>query len=338
MALKEFTPEPVEIIVSGQVRLSVEPPQVNEAPGGLYPLQTKSFEMDEFRIRQGWPVEVPAYDIRCNTLISASGEVIALRDDSTAIETGALIRWIADPDYYDEDALIWRPFQDATGGISTWETSVEYAPVLVNDYEYRVKDERFVQTALNFDSDTRNHMWADFTGSIGGSTGYTVIMVMSPNSAYGNNVAVPYNGLWCPGRATPEGESFAEDIGDSWHSVTMQGGYLYFATESKAPVRMGSITPELNSNAPMFLAMIFGYPTVTIYVGSGPEDIRISSTPTGLGMAHLDDGVVLGRSTGDVLHTADMALFDLSIYANQLTPVEVQNEFALLSRCYGGAE
>lgn len=338
MGVIEMNPGRVEIIISADAQMMAEPPLAATAPGGLYPLQTRSFEMDEYRIMAGWPVEVPKYDIQCRTMISASGETFSNRDDPTSVETSALIRWVADATLYDETALLWRPLVDNTGVRSFWQTSVEYAPVLIHDYEYRVKDERFIVTALNFDSDTKNHMWADFAATIGGSTGYTVLMVMSPNSAYGNNVDVPYNGLWCPGGPTPEGNTFAEDPGPAWNAVTMQGSYLYYATESREPTRAISITPQLNSNAPMYLAMVFGYPESTFYVGEGPESIRVQTIPTGTDLNGVANGVVLGRSNGDVLHTADMALLDLSVYADRLTADEVQNEFAALSRAYGGAE
>ena len=79
---------------------------------------------------------------------------------------------------------------------------MEEMPELIYDYEYRVVNERFIVSALNFDSDTQNHMWTDLASAFGGPLGYTVIMVFSPNSAYGNNVEVPYNGLWCHGGDT----------------------------------------------------------------------------------------------------------------------------------------
>jgi hypothetical protein len=339
MALIGFNPGRVEVSVASSAKVTQQPRQITEAPGGLWPLQTKAFEMDDYRMMQGWPVPIPDYDIHCHSLVTARGEVFGVRDDNLSIKTGALMRWVADPNYYDPVALRWEPLVDDTGGQSVWETSVDYAPVLIDDYTYRVNNERFVEYALNFDSDTRNHMWADFGTSIGGSTGYTVIMVVSPNSVYGNDDDVVYNGLWCPGGPTPVGDTFEEPIPSiGWTALTFQGGWLYFQNHGKPRARAVPIQQEINSSAPMYLACCISPIESTFYVGFGPGRIRSASLPSGQNQDPLNDGIVLGRTNGDVLHTADMALFDLGIYGERLTPGRVREEFAILSRSYGGAD
>jgi hypothetical protein len=324
------------VVLEAQARLSENPPQATVAPGGLYPLHAAAYEVDEYRIMAGWPVPVPPYEIRANTMISAIGEVFAQRSDPTSVVTDATVRWVADADYYSVTDLKWRPL--SVGPLNMdWGTSGNYAPVLIPEYEYRVKNERFYRTALNFDSDTRKHMWLDMSGVMGGLSGYTVIMVMSPNSQYGNNLSVPYNGLWCPGRPSPGTDTFTEDTGDSWMGITMQGQYLYLETESKERTRGISINPALNDNAPMYLAMVFQRPDVVFYVGEGPSSVRVKTLPSGEAAAtSLNGEIVLGRTTGDVLHTADMALFDLGIYTKLLTATEVAAEFSKLSQAYGG--
>lgn len=335
---KTLVPTEVEVSVLASAKMTAKTPAQLEPPGGLFPLQTKAFEMDEYRIMAGWPVAVPQYDIRCHTMVSGDGEKFAVRDDNTAIETNALVRWVADPDFYDETELVWKPMQDKTGHQSVWETSVEYAPVLINNYEYRVGSERFIESALNFDSDTQNHMWGNFADSFGGSTGYSVVMVMSPNSVYGNDADVPYNGLWCPGGPPGEGDTFEEDPGDTWASVSLQGGYLYFETHANPRKRAISIHQQLNSNAPMYLAFCINPIESVFYVGFGSESVKRKAMPTHQALDPQNSGILLGRTTGDVLHTADMALFDLGIYASRLNAKAVKNEFAKLSRAYGGSE
>lgn len=336
MAAVTLNPGLTEIVHAAAVNVNSVPPQATEAPGGLYPMVARAFEMDEYRIMAGWPVPVPPVDIRSETLCSTDGELLADRDDPTGVLTGALIRWVADPTLYDETALVWRPAQNSTGTVINWTTSVSYAPTLINDYQYRVGDERFTHNALNFDSDSSQHMWADFTPTIGGASGYTLIMVMSPNSTYGNNVGVPYNGIWSPGGATPVGSTFVEDPGSYWMSVTAQGYYLYLQTESSDRTRGISIQPGLNSSAPTMIAVVFDRPETFFYVGPGPSSIRVKSIPTGDTPVPLNNSYVLGRSTGDVLHTADMALLDLGLYADRLSATDVANEFAILSQVYGG--
>ena len=161
-------------------------------------------------------------------------------------------------------------------------------------------------------------------------------MVMSPNSTFGNNVDVPYNGLLAPGGAPKSNGVFAEYPGESWFSLTSQGRYLWLETEVTARTRTVSINPGLDVNAPLMVAAVMGRPESTIYVANGPSSMRSMSIPTGSEPKALSNSLVLGRSNGDVLHTADMALFDVGIYANQLTPQQVTDEFALLSTSYGG--
>lgn len=351
MAVKQFKPGSVDITHSWRVRLTnvatgsvyggsrliTADQQIRELelPRGLYPLKSSAWEIDEYRIKAGWPISVPSCDIRSLTLASAVGSIVGSRDTPTALLTNAEVRWVADDDLWNPTTLRWVPLQ---GSEPVWETSVAYAPSLITNYEYRIDDERFMEmSALNFDSDTRNHMWANFSYTFGGSSGYTVIMVMSPNSAYGNDLDVPYNGLWCPGGTTPAGDTFAEPLEDHWTSVTMQGQYLYLETEQVARTRGISIHQQLSSSAPTYIAMVITRPQTILYAGTGPNNIQSKTMLTGSEPVPLNGKVALGRSNGDVLHTADMALFDLGLYANVLTAAEVQREFAILSRAYGGA-
>lgn len=334
MAVVSLNPGTAAVEMSVRAKANVVPQQAAAMPGGLFPMIASAWEIDEYRIKYGWPVPLPSGDIHAPTLVSATGEVIASRPQPGELITNAFLRFIADPDLYDETALRWNPVQ---GGAPVFTTSVDFAPVMINDYEYRNGDERFVgMNALNFDSDTQNHMWCDFTGVLGGSSGYTVIMVFSPNSVYGNDVTVPYNGLWCPGGPTPAGDTFAEPITGSYVSFTMQGNYLYMETEQQ-PRKIGiSISNGLSNTAPTFLALVVQRPVTTLYAGVGPSQIQVKSLPGGPAPVPLDGHIVLGRSTGDILHTADMALFDLGLYANALSAEEVRTEFQILSKAYGG--
>ena len=328
--------ERVEMTMNVICKVDQFPIEVQEVPGGLYPMVARAFEMDEYRVMSGWPVAVPKYEIRAETMVSGNGAHFTDRDDPTAITTGAVLRWVADEALFDELAMEWKTLQNSTGQPVPWQTSVQYAPILINDYTYRVKNEVFKVQALNFDSDNQNHMWCDMSTTIGGAAGYTVIMVMSPNSTYGNDITVPYNGLWAPGEATPLADEFSEETGDHWFSVTVQSTSLYLETEVNPKTRGISIYPGLNTNAPMMVAMVFDRPETVFYVGPGPSAIRVKSLPAGSLQVALSNKVVLGRSTGDRLHTADMALLDLGIYPSTLNAAEVADEFALLSQAYGG--
>jgi hypothetical protein len=335
MATITFDTGGVEIQAQAQVSATTLPTFLQDVPGGLYPLRSAVWDVDEYRMMAGWPVEIPPYDVHAISLVSASGEVLNDRDAPSSLATGASARWISDSSFYDNASLRWYPVQ-SSGSTLVWETTSTYAPVLIDDYQYRIETERFNRSVLNFDSDSRSHMFCTFRDLLVGASGYTVIMVLNPNSSYGNNVTVPYNGLWCPGRPTGIGDTFSETLDANWLSVTMQGQYLYYETEAITRARVISIASSLNNNAPLYVAMVFGRPTTTFYVGAGPSSIRSASVAAGPTPVPLDSGIVLGRSTGDVLHTADMALMDLGIYSDMLTGLEVRDEFALLSRVYGG--
>lgn len=324
----------VQVTVSAQLRCNAHFPQVYEAPGGLFPMRAKTFELSEYRMKAGWPVPIPGHDIFARTLVSGEGEKFSNRDNPATIRTKATTRWIAEGFNY--DTLAWNPIQDETQGLQ-WYSSASYAPVLLTDYAYRLGGEVFIHSALNFDSDNQNHLWTDLSATYGGASGYTVLMVMSPNSTYGNDPTVPYNGLWCPGHPSPGTETFTEPAPTYFSAVTMQGYYLYYEDELKERTRTVSIANGLGANAPVYIALVMGRPDIAFYCGNGPSSITVKHIPAGgTTPVPLDGHITLGRTPGDVLHTADMALFDLGLYGRPLSATEIQTEFALLSQCYGG--
>lgn len=323
MAVKAVKPSSVELTLEMQNQVHTQPPLAQEAPGGLYPMRSRHFIMDEYRVMSGWPVAIPNFDIHARSMISASGLALSDREPPTNIETNALVRWVADSEYYDTTALTWKPIQ--TGLRTNWIMSPSFMPDLIEEYEYRSDDEKFYLPALNFDSDAGEYLVADFESTIGGASGYTVVMVMSPNSVYGNNDTVPYNGLWCHTGSSPY-----------WMDITMQGRYLWLETESKGRTRGISMNPSLQGNRPMYLAIVFDRPDVTFYCAEGPGSIRVKKLPTGLTEpVPLDGSVILGAAS-DLTHTADMALMDLGIYADRLDTDEVTTEICKLAQAYGG--
>jgi hypothetical protein len=325
MAVQQMKPGTTAITARAITKAGVVPPQIRQLPGGLYPLHSAAFEMDEYRIMAGWPVPVPAYDIRADTLMSADGTVLDDRDPPTSLITGATFRWIADDNYYDITSLRWAPIQ---GDCPPWTASPGSDPTLVTDYEYRVGDERFTEmTALNFDSDTADYLACDLNLVMGGSNGYSIIMVLSPNSVYGNNPDIPANGLF-----GPMGDDHAPP---GWFSLKIKGSFLWLDTDDSDEQKGVSIGTGQNNTAPMFLAVVVGRPQAALYAASGPSSILTKQIPTGDASRALRGDFWLGR-TPLTPATADMALFDLGIYGDMLTRTQVANEFALLSGIYGG--
>src|SRR5262245_16251736 len=194
MTLVKVVLGPTEIQLTATGKANRIPPMLSDIPGGLYPLQSAAFEVDQYRIMSGWPVSVPQCDIQIDCLVNGSGMTLSNRPGPTEVATNADLRWVADVDYYNEETLLWRPMQSDS---SPWESSTDHNPTLVTNYEYRFGDDRFTDvTALNFDSDTADYMFIDLDLSLGGTSGYTLIMVANLNSIYGNNTAVKDNALW----------------------------------------------------------------------------------------------------------------------------------------------
>lgn len=333
MAIKRFRPGRTTIVSSARGRAKKIPPPLAEMPGGLYPLRMAVWETDEYRMANGWPVKIPQYDIRASGLISAEGETLADRESARAVTTGADARWIADSETFDLDSLRWLPFE----GPLIWQTAPEYSPTFISDYEYEIRSEIYLGEALNFDSDSFEHMWTDTTSFLGGASGYTVIMCMSLNSVYGNNLDVPYSGLWCPGYPTPAvGQPLTEAIQGGWVSLTLQGNSLYLETDQSKRTKALSITHLLDTAAPIMVALVVNRPTTRVYAGRGPSTMSHAALSVGSEVVPMDGHVVLGRTPGDILHTADMAMQEIGIYRSVLTPRQVQQEFSLLSSVYGG--
>jgi hypothetical protein len=323
VAVIKVVPGRTEVQLVAHNRASWVPPILKDVPGGLYPMMSAAFEVDEYRILDGWPVPVPEFDVQINVMVSAEGDALGNRDEPTALTTNADMRWIADSNYYDQTSLTWTPIQSDA---PPWTTTPEHAPSLISDYEYRIGDERFVgMTALNFDSNTDDYLWNDLSLYMGGAEGYTVVMVLCPNSIYGNDPDVVDKGLWGP--ANTDG---------AWHTFTVRDQALCMTTELN-PVQKGvAIGNALASTAPTFLAMVVGRPQTTLYAGPGPSNLIVKSLPSGVAPTPLSTHFWLGNAPSSATGTMDMALLDLGIYGNPLTNSEVVAEFAALSSIYGG--
>lgn len=322
MALIQIKAGKVEIVATTVAKAHTVPRALREVPGGLYPMKSAAFEMDEYRLMSGWPVPVPRYDIHASTLVTGDGTTLAERETATSTLTGAAYRWVADADFFNETTGQWVPMQ---GGEPSWE-GTGHLPTLIHDYEYQVDDERFTEmTALNFDSDTADYLTCDLGRVVTTERGYTVVMVMSPNSVFGNE-DVDYNGVWCN---PPDPNTISLDI-------ILKSGYLEVEFSDKPNQQGIAMTQATSISAPSFLALVINRPTMTMYLGQGPGNILSKSLDVGPEALPFNGITWLGRASADLLHNADMALFDLGLYGNPLDAAGVKDEFAVLSQIYGG--
>lgn len=301
-------------------------------PQGLNPLRLMLYTVPEYRILNGWPVSAPRYDVSGKTLVDATGDTLADRPDPFSVSTMASARWIADDTYYDPSELVWRPFQSRLD--LAWSTSTDYAPTLLDAYSYSVGKEVFYRNALNFDAEASQHMWLGPNNLQ--MNGYTMVMVLSLSSFYGSNTA-PYKGLWCFGEPTPAaGQPISETPDGGWVNLTQVGNRLWVETDQSkntAGVAVGDVVAQTR---PVYLAMVVSRPSVSVYVATGPSSIRSTTVPIGTEQVRMDPDIVLGRSTGDVLHSMDMSLFDLGFYTEALNAEQIQAEISTLSQVYGG--
>lgn len=315
-------PGKTEVKLLSRGRAYTIPPILQDVPGGLYPMYSSSFVVDEYRLMGGWPVPVPEGDIRIDCLVSAEGNVLANRDAPTELTTAADMRWIADSNYFDVTSLRWTPIQST---VSPWETTVAHAPTLITDYEYRIGPERFTNmSALNFDSNTNDYMWNNLGLTMGGISGYTVIMVMSPNSVYGNDSTVYSNALWGP-----------EAADGGWVMFTVRNKAVYLTTDNTLEQMGVAIGDALASPAPSYLALVVSKPLTTMYASSGGAQVLSKSLTAGAVAESLSTYFWLGNAPFSTTATMDMALLDLGIYGGLLTKSQVMSEFAKLSQVYG---
>jgi hypothetical protein len=322
VATVPIKPGKTEIQLTARGRLNRIPPQLLEVPGGLYPLHSAAYEVDEYRIMAGWPVPVPTGDIRIDCLVSAEGDVLGNRDAPTSLTTNADMRWVADADFYDQIAMLWRPLQS---DVSPWVTSVDHAPALITNYEYRVGQERFVSmTALNFDSDNADYMWNDLSLSMGGTSGYTLIMVVCPNSIYGNAVVFD-NAFWGP-----------DNTSGAYAMFSVREKSVFMTTELMPPQKGVPIGGALVNTAPTYLALVVARPQTVMYAASGPSNVQTKSLVAGPAPVSLSTRFRLGWGPSPASATMDMALMDLGIYGDVLTRQQVLAEITLLSQVYGG--
>src|ERR1044072_4180406 len=121
MADVPMVPGRTEIQLTARGRASRIPPEIRDVPGGLYPLMSSAWEVDEYRLMAGWPVPVPDCDIRIECLVSDEGDILSNRDSPTALITNATMRWVADSNFYDQTSLLWAPIQ---GNVTPWQSSV----------------------------------------------------------------------------------------------------------------------------------------------------------------------------------------------------------------------
>lgn len=336
MPTKTLTPERVSWEIDTSLDIENNSAQDLDPGRVVVPYNVAQYQLDDYRLRNGWPVQVPKYDVRQEVFASASGEILSSRPNPASVVTAADVRWIPTELTWDPIAFRLSP-EDGPYKAFTWHSATEFAPTYLADYSYRVGKEIISRTALNFVSANKEHLWSDFVGGFAGLSGYTAIMVLSLESKFGTDgVDLDFSGLLCAGHATPAGlDTFTETVTGATTDVQLRGRYLWARGGEMGFQQLFPINLALTRAEPSYLAITVDPPYTKVYMGFGVATMQIAQVRTGLAEAnHLD--WVLGRATGDVLHCADMTLFDMSLYANPLSDNDLLSEIATLSQAYGG--
>lgn len=330
MAARTLYPAPVKVAVNTSARAvkTTRPAKLE----GLRPFRLRLFDAPEFRMRNGFPVEVPDIDVRQAHLASASGERLASRPGARELQTSANARWVADPDFYRDVDFHWLPIYSDLGSVS-FDSAPVLGPTLIEDYTYAIDNERFTARALNFDRDSSQHMWSQ-VDALTGSAGFTVIMVCTMNSAFGNTDGAGYSGLFCSGQPTTGSGTLDEYVENAFQVQLVNNTIRIVTDEQTSPALQ--IAGLMSSTAPFYLALALGRPSSVVYAGRGTRGLQRVVVRTGTDDLAFQGSFVLGRSYGDTLHTADMAVLDFGLYADRLTSDQVREEIALLSSVYGG--
>lgn len=336
--MTDFIATPTETLLSmdASVRATINSPAFSstEIFKNLHPIRLTRVELDEYRTRLGWPVEVPVVDSITKTLASVQGVVLSQRPMPYEIDTGAVVRWVAGRNYYDRYLGSWTPISgDHMDYI--WKTNSDFAPILMPKMSYFMGKELITRDGINFDADAQQHFWSDFRGGMAGVVnGYTVVMAVMLNSAMGNTPGRNFMGIWGPGNV-PEGpEDWIET--DEGFGVNLEGNKLVIDSESVQNSDGLKATDLLSSSSVVYVAFSLSYPVSTIWGSTGAGTTTFFNTMVGNDMRTQQLQVVLGRSNGSLKHTADMSLMDIGIYEGALGYEDIEREFSILAQSYGG--
>lgn len=328
MASKVLTPSPIAFTVSAALTLDKA---LQPNPTDFLSYRLNVYDAPLYRIKNGWPVALPKYDVHARTLVSAEGQLLSQRPGAQEVATTANVRWIADVNF-DSDLLTWWPFLSDFGAVK-WETSVDYLPTHVEEYTYSVNNRRVIKDAINFDHDGSQHMWANLD-IITGASGYSIAMVCTVNSVYGNSEGQSFTGLVGNGSANPTAGKVSEDIDAPW-TLKLVAGELRLDVGKATSTESIGISDLMANNRPFIVVVVLSNPKSKLYVATSSDDIKSLEIHTGSLSPVFSTELVLGRSFGDTMHTADMAVMDLGIYGASLTSAQVKTEVASLTKVYG---
>lgn len=296
-------------------------------PVNLEPFRLVRYTTGDYRIRNGFPVATPTYDLRTAVSMTGGGVVTSDRPAPEEVETNATSRWIAGINW---SGGVWTPAQ---GVSSNTLTTPGAAPVLEPDVDYRRGREALLRDALQFDPDLDQYLRS--SGWPTGETEYSLIFVMALSEAFNTTdddaVDDEFSGLVAPVGAAD----------GSWRpSLHVRNGNFAIQTSPEknfdtAPRKVGAF--KFKSLAiPFYLSWAVGKPGCRIWMGTGPKNLvgyrveyPFTDNPQG-------SQIYIGNSLENDGHTMNMTLFDVSYYDRRIDRYEVAREVKKLAKTYGG--
>jgi len=337
VSIKTLVGERVKFQIDSTIDLEVDK-DVEDLDHLITPYNAISYRVDDYRFLNGWPVPVPKIDVRAESFVSAAGEILSHRPHPAQVTTNADVRWIPTEESWSIDEMKWRPEDTTAYPQYVWESATDFAPTYLNDYSYRIGKEIVSRSALNFSAEENEHLWSNFVGGFEGAAGFSVLAVVSLESKFGlDNTDQDFSGLICAGHPTPgDEEIFPEPITGGTANLHLRGRYLFAEVNGSGFQQMFPVNLALTSSQPSYIGFTVSPPQVKVYMGFGVPTMQVGQfniqgdvLPNGLNL-------VIGRATGDILHCADMTLFDLGLYGQPLSDEEMLTEIATLSSAFGG--
>lgn len=329
--LKTLAPAQPQIDISANLHVSVFPSIIPKSV--IRPYRVNYYDPPDFRMLKGWPMAVPDYDVRVEALVDVEGITLAVRPNVYDLDISSDVRWIADANSFSDINLTWYPYQSQLGTLP-WQSAPQWMPTLVEDYTYVLGNEQFTTPLVNFDAVSAEHMWCNVT-ALEGSYGYTIIMVCNLNSVYSGEEETNHNGIIGNGYPTTQFGILDDEedfIENPWQALINTSSLIIRTDSDRGETPIGDL---ISRTPPCYLAFAVGRPEFEFYAARGPMTITPNTVSSGELGVPFSSSLVLARSFGDTLHTADLAVMEIDLYARKLDKFEVKREITRLAKFYG---
>lgn len=278
----------------------------------LYPLRRTRFDMPAYRLRQGIPYAVPNIDVQSVSTVSLSGATVTnTRPSPLQVAPTSVARWLPTDDTWNGE--VWSA---QGGGGRTLVANTWQAPTITHDFHYYVGKELVTRDALLFSTDgVHSGLISNFTPYM--ESEWTIMIVGCPLPPRRNALGVSdYYGAI---------EHVNENFGLRQFSTAIQ--YHQGTQANNTPMALGSQTPVIYAISATETTIRF-YRRVL-----GNTWVLTLARTNGAGVYFMD--LLLCGKSGDLNHTANMALMEVNFYNTRLTDNDFELEASNVYSAYG---